>query len=1053
MNLAQHIGEQAKRVNLQPTEGQKRAGNYQKGHIKVHGLDITIENPRGSYRSGRDPETGKPWRSRLPHHYGYVRGTEGADQQHVDVFLGPHLKSPHVYVIDQRDLRAGDFDEHKAMLGFGSERQAREAYRQAFSDGRGKDRISHVEHMSIEKFKDWLRTGNTKAPIKRAAGGPVHMAEGGAPAYEPQDAGPPPYEPPTSGWSSYVPAAIKDIPKEMGHSAVSAVQALTGNSIKDAPGYDPRPRGELGWWEGMKRSAGQALALPVGVADTLIGAPARSLIGHPMAQAEHIVGSIINPSVAAKDDPVAMYDKAKGDVDLALSAGRPKGFTPRGPISSPPPVQPHALANMDAAEEFGMKLSRGQATQDLDTIRYEDMAARGAYGKPLQDTASGFFDQQFRDAQAAGRDVGEQTARGTPAVDTPGEAASSVGSEVADRATRARAMQAEAERRAAAEADAHRGIVADQGRTINDTVRGNAPPIGDVREAGEVVGQNARDAAAANRQEFRSRYDEFGNLPGEFRVDAIRGMGTRVRNELTYGDNPVVIDDQLTPASSRAIQALDEMSQPRIQNRASATAEPSPGEIAAVSLKGVDQMRKKLVAYYQAARANPTDAHAMQGILHGFDAQIERALTEGLFSGDPRALEALQEARASYSRYRNTFGPQRAGDDVGAAMRRIVDRNATPEEIANMVVGSGKIGNAGLPVRIADRLEQVLPPEGWSAVRQAMWQRASQVRNSSGAVDPMRSANSITEFTNSTLARRMFSPEELAAMRSHAQGVRNLEGTIENMPQTQAANRAREIYQDVFGGRDLGGSPGAAFRRMVEGTATPEEITNGVFKVIGAGNPGHAARTIQAIERIVGTNSEAMAAVRQGVWQKLTQAAEGKDQPGAQKAMQAINEFINGSGRTVARALYSPEELARMDRYQQALKLTIIPKYARTNSDTAPALLHAIRKYASIIMGGLGYAHGDGGLAGVGVGKMLEYGSEKLAGMRSAKRLTDSLNNVVPPPRPVPIPKPSAAVTRLPLTLRGGATTNIGNGIARLQGPGTANAEDKKQRPEGVVNQ
>jgi len=191
------------------------------------------------------------------------------------------------------------------------------------------------------------------------------------------------------------------------------------------------------------------------------------------------------------------------------------------------------------------------------------------------------------------------------------------------------------------------------------------------------------------------------------------------------------------------------MSAPRIQNRESAFAEPNPDEIAGVNLRGIDQMRKKLVAYYQSARQNPTDARAMQGILHAYDGRIERAITEGLFSGDPRALQALQEARSSYARYRQTFGPQRPGDDVGTAMRRIVDRNATPEETANMIIGSGKIGNAGLPVRIADRLEQVLgaDSDSWSALRQAMWQKASQVRNSAGEIDPAKSAGSITDFT------------------------------------------------------------------------------------------------------------------------------------------------------------------------------------------------------------------------------------------------------------------------------------------------------------------
>jgi len=1048
MNLARHIGEQASLVNVNPTEAQKLAGNYRKGHIKVHGLDITIENPKGSTRSGTAPD-GKKWKSRLPNHYGYIRRTEGGDGDHVDVYVGPHLKSPHVFIIDQHDLKSASWDEHKVFIGFGNKAHALAAYHRAFSDGRGRDRIGHVEHMSIDGFKGWLRDGDTTRAIRRAAGGRVGYAEGGAPPPFEQTSAVPSFdqtEPAQSGsWKDYIPAAVSDIPKEMGHSAMEAAQSLTGNSIKSLPGYDPRPRAELGQWEGMKRSAGQALAIPLGVANTVVGAPLRSLLGHPLAAAEHMVGSIINPDVAAKDDPQKMYDTAKGDVDLAMTAMRPRGVTPRGITAPPAGVAPEVQANMDAANEFGMRLSRGQATGDLDTIRYEDMAARGAYGKPLQDRAAPFFDQQFQDAQAAGRDIGDQTARTAPVVDTPAEAANSVGAEVSDRAAQARAMQAQAERRAAMEAEAQRGMVADEGRTIADTVRGQAAPIGDVREAGEIVGQNVRDAATANRREFQDRYREFGQLPGEFRVDAVRGMGTRVRNDLTYRDEPVVVDDQLTPASSRAIQDLDQMSQPRIQNRASATAEPAPDEIAGVSLRGVDQMRKKLVAYYQASRANPTDSRAMQAIIHAFDGQIERALTENLFSGDPRALQALQEARASYSRYRSTFGPQRQGDDVGAAMRRIVDRNATPEEIVNMVVGSGKIGSAGLPVRIADRLEQVLPPEGWSAVRQAMWQKASQVRNSAGVVDPARSANNITEFSNSTLARRMFSPEELAAMRSHAQGVRNLDQVIEQMPATQNASRAREIYQDVFGGRDLGGTPGTVFKRMVEGTATPEEISNGIFKIIGAGNPGHATRAIRAIERIVGSDSEAMAAVRQGVWRKLTQAPAGKDQPGAQKAMQAINEFLNGSGSSVARALYSPQELALMDRYQHALKLTIIPKYARTNSDTAPALLHAVRKYASMVMGALGYAHGDGGLTGIGVGKLLEAGSEKLAGMRSIKKLNASLENVVPAPRTISPPRPRSALTKFPLTLRGGAYH--GPNLGPLQGPLGARADDKQQQP------
>lgn len=90
MNLSAHIAEQERRVNRWPTEPQQRAGNYAKGHVKIHGLDISIENPRGSIREGRDPD-GKPWKVRMPVPYGYIRGSMGADNSQVDVFIGPQL--------------------------------------------------------------------------------------------------------------------------------------------------------------------------------------------------------------------------------------------------------------------------------------------------------------------------------------------------------------------------------------------------------------------------------------------------------------------------------------------------------------------------------------------------------------------------------------------------------------------------------------------------------------------------------------------------------------------------------------------------------------------------------------------------------------------------------------------------------------------------------------------------------------------------------------------------------------------------------------------------
>lgn len=132
---------------------------------------------------------------------------------------------------------------------------------------------------------------------------------------------------------SVVPAAIADVPKEIGAAFASGAQHLTGDSISDMPGFDPRTRGQLGPVEGLMRTGRQILGAPEMLVSPIVGA-ARSLIGHPMADATHAVGELIAPEVAAKDDPAKMYEAAKGDVDLALAgarAGVPKGPTLKAP--------------------------------------------------------------------------------------------------------------------------------------------------------------------------------------------------------------------------------------------------------------------------------------------------------------------------------------------------------------------------------------------------------------------------------------------------------------------------------------------------------------------------------------------------------------------------------------------------------------------------------------------------------------------------------------------------------------------------------------------------
>mgnify|MGYP000974726706 CR=1 FL=1 len=154
----------------EPTEAQKEAGNYRKGHLKISGLDISVENPQGSTRSGTDTN-GKPWSVTMQHHYGYFRGADfkGKDKEHIDVFVKPGTPEDYsgpVFVIDQKDPQSGRFDEHKTILGASSADEARAIYQANYAtDWKG---FRSIKQFTMPEFKLWLKAGNKQKPAGMA---------------------------------------------------------------------------------------------------------------------------------------------------------------------------------------------------------------------------------------------------------------------------------------------------------------------------------------------------------------------------------------------------------------------------------------------------------------------------------------------------------------------------------------------------------------------------------------------------------------------------------------------------------------------------------------------------------------------------------------------------------------------------------------------------------------------------------------------------------------------------------------------------------------------
>ena len=120
------------------------------GRIYFRGLDIGVENRKGSVRRGVDND-GEPWETRMFYPYGYIRGTKATDGESLDCYVGPNKESDLVLIVHQVDPETGKYDEDKVMLGFNTFEHARDAYLAHYDD---QNFLGTITEMSFEEFKE-----------------------------------------------------------------------------------------------------------------------------------------------------------------------------------------------------------------------------------------------------------------------------------------------------------------------------------------------------------------------------------------------------------------------------------------------------------------------------------------------------------------------------------------------------------------------------------------------------------------------------------------------------------------------------------------------------------------------------------------------------------------------------------------------------------------------------------------------------------------------------------------------------------------------------------
>lgn len=331
-------------------------------------------------------------------------------------------------------------------------------------------------------------------------------------------------------------------------------------------------------------------------------------------------------------------------------------------------------------EEFGIPLSRGQATGDARAIEVERSALAGERGARAQTAGRDFTARQAAAIRSAGDRFLDDAGRGVT-LDNPMQAAEVVADQARERFGRFN-LDADAAQRAADEALA--GL--------------RSGGMGDRLDAGEAVARGIRGQAAASREGVRAAYGDLGTLPGEFSPDALSGSARRI--EAAIGtDFP--INGTVTP---QAAQALAD-----VRNMTRLLAKPDGSGATA---QDIENFRKRLGVYHRGTGQNPTDRAAVGRIRSAFDEEMQGLAETGGFG-----------PRAAQDGFPGSLGGAGASDGFPGAGGRSAaidggQSGAEPESLLQFISRNGGIPLDG-EARAADLNRTYRPGSGTLARRDA----------------------------------------------------------------------------------------------------------------------------------------------------------------------------------------------------------------------------------------------------------------------------------------------------------------------------------------------
>ena len=659
---------------------------------------------------------------------------------------------------------------------------------------------------------------------------------------------------------------------------------------------------------------------------------------------------------------------------------------------APPPVPTRAMpvAGVDVPVPESVMTGNAAASE------LEQSAIHGGQGARAQEVARG---HRALTEDAMGRahaefEAGLDPTGARPAA-SPMAAGEAVGAEIS----------AQEAARAAAEAARLQAVAGEGGALRADLNTSPTPgvladtPVSaaqSIREA--LVGARDRVAGARDRA-----YDLLRGTEGEFNPAAFNKTGASIRRSLNEGTDPVRIDSVKTPQAANALEDIElNVGQRRFENQAQTELQRGPDGRPSeppITAETIDSARKRLISMQRTASrqaratGDDTDVRAMRRIVGAFDDHVARAAqTPGGFSGDPaQLLDRLARARGLHAELKRTFGPQNPQDDVGKAIEKIVGkRDVAPAEletIAPLLFGSTEAGGQ-VQGRVAQRVIDIFGRDS-AQVAQLKQGLISHILDTPAGMEPLshaKAADKIHQFFSGTkgvgLAQTLFSPSERARFLAHANRMRVAHDPV---PADQVEKTVAK-----WAGRDGGLK------------ASPKQIVDDLMG--STGSKGTAPAMVEHLHRRL--SPDAISTLKQGVWSRITEGADGTIPWKDQKVGQRLMNFLNGDGKGLADTLYTEAERKAMREIGEA-HIKLLPVEGTTNpSRSGHVIERMMRGMAHSLLPFLGFH--AGGLPGVAAALGAKTTVSKLVDRRAAGKAVERFYG--------PQPRRVSAPSRLPQT-------------------------------------